>query len=296
MDVKSTITFTDLAIFQLSAETYHYAISQKLHIGNEKGLIRSWNTIRKEKKSRFVNPKEPFGGITPWIAFTSSTLGKEQLGLYHPADRGFTLRNWNVHIKGKKHILPHWQEYYTAEGSHGQPGSIINLTLPEDIKSLSAGDYIEAEVEVFILPPKAEDYYGPNKNFRNALKKSAGTWEMIQREATGNQPALSVREGKALASYPVIIKANADKAHFLIKGGIGYVPLVITGLTSYREPNLFVKENGEWRRIDQSRYGKDFWQTDYHANTGEWEITYNINLDTPDDNIREKEFKFELWK
>jgi hypothetical protein len=147
---------------------------------------------------------------------------------------------------------------------------------------------------MFVLPMKAEDYYGPNENFRSALKKSAGTYKMARREAVGNHITLSVLKGKALASYPIVIEASADKADFLVKGGTGYVPLTITGLTFYREPKLFIKEDGEWKEIDQGKYGKDFWQTDYNAATERWEVTYNVNLDSPDDKVREKEFKFEL--
>lgn len=296
MDVKDDITFTDLAIFQLNAETYHFAISRKIHIGNESGLLRSWNTVEGEKQSRFAGPKEPLIGMNPWIAFTSSSLGEEQKKQYRPADRGFTLRKWNVCIGGKKNVIPHWQEYYTAEGNHGEPTSVINLTLPEEIKKLSPGDFVEAEVEMFILPVNAEDYYGPNENLRTALTKSAGTWNMAFREATGNHIALSVNKGSVLSSYPVVVEAKSNKADFIIKGGIGCVPLTITGLTSYRNPKLFMKENGRWVEVDQSKYGKDFWQTDYNTSTGKWEITYNVYLDSPDDNVQERAFKFELTK
>jgi hypothetical protein len=78
----------------LNAETYHYAISKKLHAGNEKGLIRTWNTIEGERHSRFAGRKEPFRGNNPWIAFTSSSLDEDKLESYCPVDRGFTLRKW----------------------------------------------------------------------------------------------------------------------------------------------------------------------------------------------------------
>ncbi len=294
MDVTNDLSFSDLVVFQLNAETYHFAISKKLHVGNENGLIRTWNTTEGEKQSRFVRKKESLKGDDPWIAFTSSSFAEDQRNQYRPADRGFVLRNWNVSIGGNKEIVPHWQEYYTTEGNHGEPASVINLTLPEGIQSLAAGDYIEAEVEMFIFPMNAEDYYGSNKNLLDALKKSGGTWKMARREAAGNHITLTAHDGKALSAYPVVVESNGNKAGFSIKGGIGYVPLTITGLTSYRNPKLFVKESGQWKEVDQSRYGKDFWQTDYNTTAGRWEITYNVNMDSSKDKVQEREFRFEL--
>jgi hypothetical protein len=296
MDVRDNIEFSDLAIFQLNAEKYHYSISKKLNIGNENGLIRTWNTVSGDTISGFVGKKEPFKGRIPWIAYTASSLEDNQLETYRAADRGFTLRNWKIKINGKEDIVPHWQEYYTAEGGHGEPASIVNLTLPESITSLAPGDYIEAEIEMFILPVNVKDYYGSNENLRTALKSGAGTWKPARREAVGNNIIVTTVEGKCFSQYPIVIETVENKAQFKVKGGIGYVPLTITGLTAYCVPRLSVFENGSWKNIDQSKYGKDFWQTDYNTATGRWEISYNVNLDTPGDKVVNRDFRFELIK
>jgi len=36
-----------------------------------------------------------------------------------------------------------------------------------------------------------------------------------------------------------------------------------------------------WWTINQAVNGNDFWQCDYNAETGTWEITFNIPLDGP---------------
>ncbi len=49
---------------------------------------------------------------------------------------------------------------------------------------------------------------------------------------------------------------------------------------------------GRWRKVDQSVHGNDFWQTDYDAASGTWEITYSVPLDTPGDERATRSFRF----
>ena len=83
-----------------------------------------------------------------------------------------------------------------------------------------------------------------------------------------------------------------SEAQFSVIGGIGYVPLTITNVPDYRNPELFRKVNGNWQKVNQEVYGNDFWQTEYNTTNGTWDITYNVNLDTPDDERQTVEFRF----
>jgi hypothetical protein len=65
-------------------------------------------------------------------------------------------------------------------------------------------------------------------------------------------------------------------------------------LNSYLNPVLLQKVNGYWQKINQAVYGNDFWQTDYNTSTQSWDITFNVNLDTPNDVKQTVEYKFEL--
>ena len=62
----------------------------------------------------------------------------------------------------------------------------------------------------------------------------------------------------------------------MLRGGVGYVPVTFTGLTSPDGYTVFVDD----RRVDQSVHGNDFWQTDYDAARQRWQQTYNIPLAT----------------
>lgn len=113
------------------------------------------------------------------------------------------------------------------------------------------------------------------------------TWQMIYREAKGNNLGVNVTKGQLLSSYPIKIKADAySTAQFTVAGGLAYVPVTFTGLCNYRDFTLQrqdATDPSKWIDIDQSVHGNDFWQTDYDANSGRWDITYNINLDSTND-------------
>jgi len=293
MDVIKDIEFDELAIFQMAASTYHYALSERFAWGNESGVKKEWKAANGDQ-STFIGNKTAFTGKTPWVSMSGSPISPDQTGKFVGGDRGFIIRNWNVKIKGQTNIPPHWQEYVTAEGNHGNPSSIINVTLPEGQTSLSAGDFIEADVELVVLPLRTEDYYGPNVLFKKALNQYAGKWRMVHREAVGNQIKVGTTVGEAENNYPVVVKTEHDKAQFKIKGGIGYVPITIKGLSSYRNPVMLIKDGNKWTKLDQSRYGNDFWQTGFDVRTGTYQITFNMNMDGTSGVSMEKELKFEL--
>jgi len=117
---------------------------------------------------------------------------------------------------------------------------------------------------------------------------------MVYREAIGNDLQVDVTTGTLADQYPVEISAENNIALFSISGGIGYVPLTITNVGDYRDPQLYRKVDGLWQQVDQSVHGNDFWQTEYRASTGTWDITYNVNLDTTGDKKEKNEFKFEI--
>jgi hypothetical protein len=117
---------------------------------------------------------------------------------------------------------------------------------------------------------------------------------MVYREAIGNDIDVEVSKGILLNNYPIKIRAENGEAKFLVSGGLAYVPLTITHVPEYKKPELFKKVNGKWQRINQEVYGNDFWQTEYNVVTGQWDISFNINLDTSNDTIQVSEFRFGL--
>lgn len=145
----------------------------------------------------------------------------------------------------------------------------INITPLADCKSFQKGDFIEEEVELILVSAKADDYYRPNQNFANALYKNANSWEMVYRQATGNDLEVEASSGcKGINKYPVQIEANSKTVCFSVTGGKRYFPLTITKVNSYSNPVLSQKVNGKWQKVNQEVYGNDFWQTEHCAANG----------------------------
>ena len=46
--------------------------------------------------------------------------------------------------------------------------------------------------------------------------------------------------------------------------------------------------------VNQAVHGKDFWQTDYDAGGGTWEISYTVAMDTPGDRRTARHFRFAM--
>ena len=83
-------------------------------------------------------------------------------------------------------------------------------------------------------------------------------------------------------------------------GGVSSSPSIlafqflITNVGDYQNPKLFRKINGKWEQVNQEVHGSDFWQTEFNATNGTWDITYNVNLDSEKDERQEAEFKFSI--
>jgi hypothetical protein len=294
LKVLKDVSFKDFVIFQAAAASYHQTRSKTLAWGNSEGLKKEWKATIGEKPGYVTTPIK-IEGKTPWFSFTDSeNTYSWQKEKFLSANRGFVIRDWKARISGIENTPPWFSEYTTSDGNFGDPSGLINILPPEGCFSFKEGDYIEAEIDLFILPLKATDYYGSNQNFKSALSTKANTWQMTYREAIGNDTKVETTTGTLIDEHPIHIKATKNKARFSISGGLGYVPVTISNLSTYRHPKLFQKIKGRWVKVDQQVHGNDFWQTEFNASDGTWDITYNVNLDTKKDKRKETEFKFTI--
>lgn len=267
MDVKEPVDFSRLVLFQIGADTYSYTGERKMALGNETGLLREWNTRWGDDAYR-TEPAE-CTGRAPWISLHEAVrrAARREQGAW--ANRGIVIRSWKARLGGKP-AAPWMAE--RGVKARGADTSTVDLVPPPGVQRLEAGDFVEAVVEHVIMPQFARDYYGPNEGLRAALGQGEDTWRMIHREAVGNDRRGQATVGALESLWPAVrIRAAANRAEFTLTGGLGYVPLTFTGLTSPH--GVLVVDD---QPVDQSTHGNDYWQTDYDAGEKTWQMTFNI--------------------
>ncbi|MBM3880079.1 MAG: LamG domain-containing protein [Verrucomicrobia bacterium] len=267
LEVNQATDFSRFVIFQIGADTYSYTGERKMALGNETGLLEEWATQWGGNTPR-TRPRECSGRV-PWISLHEAVPREDSRGGAW-ANRGLVIRSWRARLGGQE-TLPWMVERGLT--LHRTDSSALDLVPPPGIPRLEAGDFIEATIEHIVMPQFARDYYGPNSALRAALQQHENTWRMIHREAVGNDRRIELERGTLVRSYPAItVRTVSDTAEFTLTGGLGYVPIAFTGLTSPCGHVLFVDN----RPVDQSIHGNDFWQTDYDPATQRWSQTYNV--------------------
>jgi hypothetical protein len=273
-EVLEDTEFSRLAFYQLGADNYNDHTFSTIARGNSEGLLEEWQTERGGKA--YLRSGIECAGDAPWF----SLHGGER-NVHHPkgawANRGLVIRSWKARIAGEDCPTPFAAVFGTE---NGPPSANIELVPPPGCTQLKKGDFIEAEVELLVVPMDAADYYGPNEAIREDLQANANTWLPVHRLASGNDLELSVEQGTLQRRYPPVIQVDAkDRATFEIRGGVGYIPIRIEGLRDYKGYTL----QHDGAPIDQQHHGNDFWQTDRDPVTRAWAFTYNVNLDSADE-------------
>ena len=277
-DVRKPTEFKRMVFFQCGGDDYSYTGEKKFAIGGETGLTTEWNTswgggVYKTK------PIELTGRI-PWVSMHQAVRRKDDQGSW--ANRGIVIRSWEAKLGGKP-ARP-WAAERGAR-VRGRDTSLIDIVPPPGVTKLLPGDYVRAVIEHVVVPQHADGYYGPNENLRAALIKNADTWRMIHREAVGNDLSVTVTVGKPVRTRPTMVQASSNRAEFTITGGLGYVPITISGLTDYKHAKLEILSGDKWRAVGSR-------QCDYNAESRTWEITCSIPLDSPGDKRTTRRFRF----
>jgi hypothetical protein len=269
MDVEEAMACSRFVLFQVGADTYNFTRERRLAVGDAEGLGREWEADW--GGNRYRGQPIALSGAMPWVSLHEGERGERDGGGAW-ANRGYVIRDWKARLGGKA------AEPWVAERGlerHGRESSTMDLVLPPGVTRLLPGDYVEATIEHLTVPQKATDYYGPNEELREALEKHGNTWRMVHREAAGNARRVEVGQGELIRRHPdVRVKANGDGAAFSVQGGVGYVPVTVTGLASHAGYALTV--NGE--AVEQGVHGNDYWQTDYDPKRKTWSRTYNLPM------------------
>lgn len=268
MEVKEDQPFSRCVLFQIGADTYSYSAGRKMAAGNADGLLREW-TAQWGGDAVRTEPVE-LTGATPWISLHETILPSKPDDKGARANRGLVIREWKARLGGRE-AAPWLVERGTY--SRGADTSTADLVPPPDVTTLRAGDFVEAVIEFLILPQHADDYYGPNAALREALVRDADTWKLVHREAAGNRRTVTVEKGRLLSLHPAVhLAAGNDHVACTLTGGLAFVPVTVSGLSSPAGHRLRV----DGRVLDQSVHGNDYWQTDYDASSRTWSLTWQV--------------------
>ncbi len=292
-DVTATTdNITRLAFFQMGADGYNTNPFSKFARGTLVGLEETTDTAAMNGGWAYKRRGVELAGEQPWFALYEYGVPEKNAGAW--ANRGIIIRSWKARLGGVDCPHPFYSIYGTVDGK--VPSFLVELSPPAALTRLVAGDYVEAVVEVLIVPQFASDYYGPNQNLTDALSAHPDSWETIYREATGNHLEVTAVGGSVERDLPVRIHTEDGKqVRFSITGGVGFVPVTICGVHGNGPFQVQQKTGDQWVTIDQSTsLQRDWWQTDPGMAESGTEITFSLPLDTPGDKREVQEFQWSL--
>jgi hypothetical protein len=281
-DVLAPAPFSRMAFYQLGADHYNDHQFATMARGDTEGLAEEWQTERGGNK--YLRTGIECAGKAPWFSLHGAERNR-----HHPdgawANRGLVVRSWKARLGGQDVAWPFAAVYGTEDGI---PSANVELVPPPGLTELAPGDYVEAEVELLIVPMAADDYYGPNQALRDDLAANGNTWRPMHRLARENALDIRMEEGALQRAYPPVIATSGDKAVFDVQGGAGYVPITFTGLR--QRAGYVLTCDGV--AVDQHCHGNDYWQTAFDDATGTWSHTYNVCFDTSGEKDRVHRLSF----
>jgi len=271
-NVRKPVDFSRLAFYQIGADNYNDHRFAKLAFGNRDGLVEEWDVQAGGR--RYHRSAVPLTGRAPWVSLHAVVNGDPKGGAW--AARGLLVRHWQARLGGRVVPVPLLSSYGTE---NGPPSANAELAPPRGLTRLAPGDFVEADLELVILPVAASDYYGPDEELRAALSGGADTWRMVHREARGNDLAVVARDGVLERRTPVVVRSrNGSTAAVQVQGGLGYVPVTFSGLKSPTGYELRLVAAGGEEIVDQSVHGEDWYQCTYDDDTTSYALTYTLPL------------------
>lgn len=284
--------FDHLAFFQYGSPTYNFFNPKAVAWGSDDGLEQEKEYPLKGKVE-YVERGIEFKGDAPWwfsMHRSDKGEGRGDQGHLGLASRGLVVRSWKARLDGEPVEKPHLSFMGTH---HRYPGLLAELSPPPGLTRLKKGDFVDTQVEVFLVPKIPSSYLGTNEALKESLPGTADTWKAAWRQAKGNDIRLDVSRGTIERSLPVEIAVDeTGTAEFTVTGGLAYVPFTFTGVKSPASVKLVALKEGAAVEVDQSDHGNDFWQAESVPETETYRITYNLHLDTPGDQPITRTFKF----
>ena len=269
-EVTRRVEFSRLALFQLGADFYNEADATLLASGDVGGLAAE---LRRDLiPPARLPPAWAARGEQPWLSLHGETRADgSRVG---QASRGLIVREWRATLGGRNIPSP----FFRAGRSPGAKAHLAaEIVPPPALATLEAGDHVEMLLELLLIPLAAERYYGPDPKFAAGLAAGANTWRPVHREASGNRPVVRLPDGSTIQSWPLSLRGSGTREEsFSIEGGLGWIPVRITGLPAADAVDLFRLTATGREPVIQGDSERAFWQCDYDPVVRRWSVTYNL--------------------
>lgn len=276
--VLEDTTYDRFALFQVASDRYADNGFQKYAYGDATGVLVD-ASVTDHRTTGYASASDrgiALSGPAPWVSLYDNALTNGSPAEQY-ANVGFVVRDYRVDIGGTVTTTPHLNLQRTYNGGWSQVG--FELGLPTDLtdKTLPAGSVLEATVEYLVPPADASRYYGESDHLAALTGETFQSAEMMRHLAAGNAVEVEATVGVVTRSMPVEIEGDVFEtaADFTLTGGLGYVPVTITGLARPDGWTLEQQVEGAWVAVDQSVEGNDWWQAADHGD-GTFSLTFNL--------------------
>ena len=260
------VEYTRLSLFKMGADNYNDNSFTNYCYGDIEGLIAANEDCLLSDIGYLGDPKDATHSDFFFGVYNSSNA--EEYG-----DPMMCVRNFDAKINGQSYDKPAYQFFGTSDGVSQVS---CELTVPTSVgKTIKHGSKISLTVEYSVVPNNTRTYYGSSDYILSTMSLM-GTGDAMYQQVYGGKVTAKATKGSVIANHPVIIECENDECEFSITGGLGYVPLLIENVSSYKGYSLQQKVNGEWVKIDQSVLGNDYYQVVYNAKTGKYQYAFNV--------------------
>ncbi len=265
------VEFGRLSLFKVAADNYSDNYFVNYAYGDENGIIKEEQNATSARHGYENGETQDAKNESFWFGLYNSSNDDEH------GDVMFVVRKYNAILNGKSYDKPGYNFYGTSNKTTQMS---CELTVPTEVgKTIKKGSVIEMVVEYSILPAKVNTFYG-SADYLLQTMDLMGTATAMYQQVVGGKILANATVGQIISEQPVVVVADNSGAEVVaqveVNGGLGYLPITIKGLPTYKGYKLQVEKNGAWVDIDQSVKGNDFWQTYYNANTGEYSLTFNV--------------------
>lgn len=283
--------FSRLWFYQFGADTYNYDYWDRMVVGNNDGTVDftlNGKTYRGEFATPAVDSYPDYlghGGMNQvdvpgegaWFAFLGADAGQSK------GNKAISIKEYKAELNGKVYTQPTFSIRTTGvyvSSDMFWEGASIELNPPAEVgKVIKAGSTISFTVQYYNLPAHKSDYYGQGEALLDMPAADYDTWKLPYMYAVRNNLSLSATVGTVERIYTPLIRSTGETsgvvAEFELRGGIGYVPITISGVKGYSGWRLEQKVDRQWQTVDQSVHGNDYWQTWYDTD-GTFELTFNV--------------------